>query len=1250
VRRKLFYCGLRQPFIFVVLLLSLCSPSLFAAYFPAGLSHWWKGEGDTVDQVGGIDGIPAGGVFALNAKIGRGFLFDGVSGTVILPRTSVVSGSNYTVAAWVKPLTQVSDPDGQDLIFGQAFGQGILAVRPGGAGLKVVWEYAENLFSFPSAISTREIPIGDFSFLVGTWDGSRLKLYINGNLESEVVTTVPATNPNCLFYIGGFSDACGYTRQFFDGIIDEVTTFNRALSPSEIQGMYGSGIVEVLTPPENQPSTSDSFSLLTGTRVVSNSGVQLEASNLFDGLIPAAPETGNTIFSDSKPPGFIHFIEWVTGSPIALRSLSLFASGDSSASNFQREFARFTLKAKPAGSTNYDLVLADFIPTHPYTFVDSNTFLLLKADINATSAQSFRAEFLQYTAGRGFDGPRIMELDGFGLPDPFFDGIPVSWREQYFGGNFSTNSQANALGDPDGDGASNFQEFLAGTNPTDAASVRALALLTVNPPGGSFSSSAQVGAASLVTNSVIRYTVDGSEPVAGSVAFPSQLSISKTSTLKARVFVGDKAVSDIVTAVFTINLPGFPSISQISDQTTVMSQPTQPIAILLFDPDSSATDLRLSATSDNPTLVPVDHLVFSGTGASRQLVIAPLAGQLGSARITIVVTDPDGLTASSSFQLKVLSTPTISVVPTQVLSINGASGPLPVTVNDIETGPENLTLSAKSSNPVLLPEANIVLGGSGRNRTISITPSRDSSGTATIVLTVMDADGLSASSSFTVQVSNTNTAPVISIIPDQVTDEDMISSRIEFTVQDAETSVSRLRVTLLSSNPTLLPIGNMLLAGSDSARSLILVPAPNESGQATVTVAVDDGEVTSSRSFLFTVNPVNDPPVIGPFPEITIPFNGQSGPIAVLVTDLESAPDKIEIKVAAEDTVLLPKAGLLLTGVGNDRQLRIQPGSGQSGHTSVTVTATDESGLSAERNISVTVEAPVVQAPAIVLQPHSLTVTNGEPANFIVEATGTEPLRFQWFHNGNSVAEATSKELRIGSAQSTDGGTYFVRVSNTAGSVDSASATLTVTAPTPSNDAFLNAATISGTRIVTAASNLKATLEPNEPQHAGRPGGASVWWNWTAPFSGKASVSTAGSNFDTLLAVYLGDRLTELALTAQNDDDPKGGSTSLCEFQCQAGKTYRIAVDGFAGEAGTIALNLLLLPNAPRVGVERSGANILVSWSTTGPVFQLESSGTISGDQWAPVKALPVQASDRFIVKLGSLSTQQFFRLRMVTP
>jgi hypothetical protein len=127
------------------------------------------------------------------------------------------------------------------------------------------------------------------------------------------------------------------------------------------------------------------------------------------------------------------------------------------------------------------------------------------------------------------------------------------------------------------------------------------------------------------------------------------------------------------------------------------------------------------------------------------------------------------------------------------------------------------------------------------------------------------------------------------------------------------------------------------------------------------------------------------------------------------------------------------------------------------------------------------------------------------------------------------------------------------------------------------NDDFVNAHELAGLSAVTSGTNIGATREPGEPDHAGLFGDGSVWWHWTAQASGPVSISTAGSDFDTVLAVYSGSDLATLSATLVAADDDSGpGETSLVTFSAQAGVTYRMAVEGLNGERGQIQLALLL--------------------------------------------------------------------------
>ncbi len=168
----------------------------------------------------------------------------------------------------------------------------------------------------------------------------------------------------------------------------------------------------------------------------------------------------------------------------------------------------------------------------------------------------------------------------------------------------------------------------------------------------------------------------------------------------------------------------------------------------------------------------------------------------------------------------------------------------------------------------------------------------------------------------------------------------------------------------------------------------------------------------------------------------------------------------------------------------------------------------------------------------------------------------------------------------------------------------------------PDNDLFANAISISGTNITVTGSNTGAGKEPGEPYHAGYAGGASVWWSWTAPFSGTATMNTSGSTFDTLLAVYTGNSVSELREIACNDDDMNASDvrTSSLFFDTIANQTYQIAVDGWEAESGAITLSVQLGPFTP--------APQAPGWALLDPYGQMVYSTNFGGkvvilDFWA---------------------------------
>jgi hypothetical protein len=387
------------------------------------------------------------------------------------------------------------------------------------------------------------------------------------------------------------------------------------------------------------------------------------------------------------------------------------------------------------------------------------------------------------------------------------------------------------------------------------------------------------------------------------------------------------ANSNTATATIMVNAP--PTISNILNQTININTTLGPVAFTISDLDAGDT-LTVTGSSSNPTLVPNASIVFAGSGPSRTLTITPTANLTGTAIITVTVSD--GLsTASDTFLLTVNTPPTISDIPNQVVNMNTTLGPIAFTIGDLDVG-NTLTVTGSSSDPALVPNANIVFGGSGADRTLTITPVVNLTGTASITVTV--SDGLAtASDTFLLTI---NTPPTISNILDRAIDVNTTLGPIAFTVGDLDAGTS-LTVTGSSSNPTLAPNANIVFGGSGANRTLTITPTTNVTGTATITVTVSDGLATASDSFVLIVN---TPPTISDISNQAIDVNTTLGPLAFTVGDAD-AGDTLTVTGSSSNLTLVPNANIIFGGSGQDRTLTITPTTNQTGAVIITITVSD---------------------------------------------------------------------------------------------------------------------------------------------------------------------------------------------------------------------------------------------------------------------------------------------------------------------
>ncbi|MBL9188249.1 MAG: immunoglobulin domain-containing protein [Opitutaceae bacterium] len=192
---------------------------------------------------------------------------------------------------------------------------------------------------------------------------------------------------------------------------------------------------------------------------------------------------------------------------------------------------------------------------------------------------------------------------------------------------------------------------------------------------------------------------------------------------------------------------------------------------------------------------------------------------------------------------------------------------------------------------------------------------------------------------------------------------------------------------------------------------------------------------------------------------------------------------------------------------------------------------------------------PFGTSPAITTQPAPLQLAAGANATFAVVATGTAPLRYQWLKNGRAINNATGAALTLTSVKIDDAAVYSVAISNSAGTLKSAPASLTVGAIT----------TAPASQTVNAGTEARLTVTAP---------GAALTYQWK--FNGR---TLKGATAATLTLPNVGVTAGgDYTVTVSNASGPLGASAAALAIRTDA-RLVNIATRGHVGDDDEVLIS-----------------------------------------------------------------------------
>ena len=239
-------------------------------YLPTnGLVGWWPFNGNANDESGnGNNGAVNGASLTIDrfGNTNAAFDFDGIDDYINVLFTNQLHGQTGTINTWIKTSNTFSS---QKLIFGQSNGRPqLIAASQGINGNQnsnsagIHWKSTNG--QYPNAQSISSVDNGFWLMITAFYTTDTFKIYINSILETSIPTSLIQDNCSQFdFQIGGFNttlgcgNSVGYS-QMFNGKIDDIGVWNRALNQQEITALYNAvncANNTTITPPTNTLNT-----------------------------------------------------------------------------------------------------------------------------------------------------------------------------------------------------------------------------------------------------------------------------------------------------------------------------------------------------------------------------------------------------------------------------------------------------------------------------------------------------------------------------------------------------------------------------------------------------------------------------------------------------------------------------------------------------------------------------------------------------------------------------------------------------------------------------------------------------------------------------------------------------------------------------------------------------------------------------------------------------------------------------------